>query len=401
MRIRVFLLAVLFALLCAAPALAMNVDDIIRLREAGIEDETILAQVGKTGLDADLTIDDLIALRQAGFDSGMIKALILLDETEATEAAATPEPKVVDVTPIINVRPPDTALRDEDNVPVAADAGLVELTAVNRFGRAVSVNVDAARRTITVTEETANFGKVLQPNQGMSVKLPADVYTVRCSGESRTFDITLDSPQAELRLASGKSDSGTSLDFAVTQNGEQSDGGTLCAAFPRAALREPARPIVVEEPVVVRRTYCAGCGTWFSGIHDCPVRRSYCTSCSVWYTGSHTCVVRRNYCWDCHVYYTGGHSCRNERHHCNSCDSWYIGIHTCRPSRHYCSSCCSWYTGGHSCRTHVVRRYCGSCHSYYSGAHSCRSHWNSCDPPRRSSYRGCNDSGFRFTWVIK
>ncbi len=71
-----FIGTVLLGLLLAAPALAVDLDDVIRMLEAGVGEEVVLKVIDADRTEFVLTSDDLIDLTEAGASDWLLKELL-------------------------------------------------------------------------------------------------------------------------------------------------------------------------------------------------------------------------------------------------------------------------------------------------------------------------------------
>jgi len=78
-----------------AQTLPSGIQDVVKLKQAGLSDDVIVAQVKSSGATYNLTADQLIYLKNQGISETVIKALISGGSTAASTAPATPPPAVV------------------------------------------------------------------------------------------------------------------------------------------------------------------------------------------------------------------------------------------------------------------------------------------------------------------
>lgn len=71
---------------------ALDNDGLIKLTEAGFDEETILLKMDQEEAEYDLSTDGLIALKQAGISEAIIKKALTLDLGVATPPAGAPAP---------------------------------------------------------------------------------------------------------------------------------------------------------------------------------------------------------------------------------------------------------------------------------------------------------------------
>ncbi len=88
----VFAAAVLSLNIANAQSLPPGVQDVVKMKQAGLSDDVILAQVKSSGASYNLTVDQLIALKQAGVSGPIITAL--MSGNGSTAAAPAPAPMV-------------------------------------------------------------------------------------------------------------------------------------------------------------------------------------------------------------------------------------------------------------------------------------------------------------------
>ncbi|HEU5079063.1 MAG TPA: hypothetical protein VFT72_07605 [Opitutaceae bacterium] len=85
---RITLLAAL-ALGAVSSLCAMNNDDLVKLKKAGMSDETILASVNREKPEFDTSADGLIELKEAGISEAVIQRVIARKSGETAPAAST------------------------------------------------------------------------------------------------------------------------------------------------------------------------------------------------------------------------------------------------------------------------------------------------------------------------
>ncbi len=84
MKRTIYLLAILLCLVAATPLFATQrtlVDDVIRMSQAGVSEDTIISFVHNAGGRFDVSADDVIAMTNANVSKNVIKAVV--DEAAA------------------------------------------------------------------------------------------------------------------------------------------------------------------------------------------------------------------------------------------------------------------------------------------------------------------------------
>ncbi len=119
----------------AGPQMVYGVPQIIRLSQATVSDDTIIAYVKNSGLSYSLTADQIINLRQQGVSDAVITAMLNQPKTETsayTPTASAPQlvassdsANTADTTPLYSPRQSDqnpTATASTQPVPTATAA---------------------------------------------------------------------------------------------------------------------------------------------------------------------------------------------------------------------------------------------------------------------------------------
>jgi hypothetical protein len=106
----VFAAAVLSLSAVSAQSLPPGVQDIVKMKEAGLSDDVMLAQIKNSGATYNLTADQIISLKQAGVSEPVIRALISGNGSAVAPAAPAPTmaapPPAPPVTPPLTPAPP-------------------------------------------------------------------------------------------------------------------------------------------------------------------------------------------------------------------------------------------------------------------------------------------------------
>jgi hypothetical protein len=89
----VFVAAILSINVLSAQSLPSGIEDVIKMKQAGLSDDVILAQIRNSGTTYNLTVDQIISLKQSGVSEPVIKALMSPGSSpEAPSAPTTPAP---------------------------------------------------------------------------------------------------------------------------------------------------------------------------------------------------------------------------------------------------------------------------------------------------------------------
>jgi len=327
MKIRGLLYSLLFLFGLSGFVFAINVDDLVKLKEADIDEEIIFAKTQKEGLDKELSVDDIIELKEAGYSTDTIKALMLIDTSDVEVAD---EKEVAGNAPVKDAEIDRVIVRDESSDQ------MLELMVINRHNRTLTVIVDKENRRIVVMPSMDDVGKKLHNNHGIGFKIPAGRYELQFSGEPERHILDIRNANSELRLNTGFDQNLKTLQFRLTQGDKHTNAGIL-RHYPKVI--EPIVKTVYREivtpTVIVRKIYCSSCNTYYTGSHSCHSypSRSY-------YYGTHTYgphysshYYRHNYS---HRYrhhnshyrtsHHYGHSSRNYSHHGHSRHNKHYGV---------------------------------------------------------------------------
>ena len=109
-----------------AQSLPPGVQDVVKLKQAGLSDDVILSQVRNSGAIYNLSVDQIIQLKQAGVSEAVIKVLISGNGSAVAPAApATPAPVAAvpaAPAPVVTTPPPAPTAAAVATPPVAAPA---------------------------------------------------------------------------------------------------------------------------------------------------------------------------------------------------------------------------------------------------------------------------------------
>ena len=91
--LRILIASVLLAILAAPPAAAATIQDLIKLKAAGLSDDILIALIEADGSVFHLKADDVIAIRKEGLSEKVIMAMIAT-AVKRTQPVANPAPAV-------------------------------------------------------------------------------------------------------------------------------------------------------------------------------------------------------------------------------------------------------------------------------------------------------------------
>jgi hypothetical protein len=91
--LRILIASVLLAILAAPPAAAATIQDLIKLKAAGLSDDILIALIEADGSVFHLKADDVIAIRKEGLSEKVIMAMIAT-AVKRTQPVANPAPTV-------------------------------------------------------------------------------------------------------------------------------------------------------------------------------------------------------------------------------------------------------------------------------------------------------------------
>lgn len=101
-----FAAAVLSVQIASAQSLPPGVQDIVKLKQAGLSDDVILSQIKNSGATYNLSADQIIYLKNQGIGDAAIRALISGSGSAAAPAAPTPVTTTPPPPPVTDTAPP-------------------------------------------------------------------------------------------------------------------------------------------------------------------------------------------------------------------------------------------------------------------------------------------------------
>jgi hypothetical protein len=255
-----YLLALAAAVLFAAPAAAMEADDVVRLTKANVGDEVIVAQMRAAKARFVLSADEIVRLKKDGVSDAVLKAMI-----ESAKAQPAKEP-------------PADARAGEENQPPAAepkatDVGLLILE--NLDSRDYSVQVDARNRNVFYWKASGAEGREPMPARSSQVYrlAPGNYRLTWVSGADNHLIKVLPGKESRATLTRTSAEGTEVVYLSLFEDGDRRGGGRLATL----ADRSPAeRPVVapVQAPRVVERQYYSvpaqPAGYVAGGVYDSP-----------------------------------------------------------------------------------------------------------------------------------
>ena len=88
-----------------AQSLPQGIQDVVKMKQAGLSDDVILAQIKNSGATYNLTVDQILSLKNQNVSDAVIKALISGNGSTATATVAAPAPAAPPAAPAV-VTPP-------------------------------------------------------------------------------------------------------------------------------------------------------------------------------------------------------------------------------------------------------------------------------------------------------
>jgi hypothetical protein len=213
---------------------AETIDDIVTLAQRNVGEDVLLATVNNARNDFTLTAPDIIKLKNAQVPNSVITAM-LKHHGAAVAAAPAPAPAA----PALAPAQAPVAAAPLAEAPRTAIAGEGTLDIENLDDRAWSYRYEPAVKTIWIVPAAVERRGMIGANAHVSLRMNADTYLVRYSGQTNGATVVVNGNQkSQVLLTRVNTEQLEALYASVFENGEKRNGGRL------VVLRENSAPAV-------------------------------------------------------------------------------------------------------------------------------------------------------------